>query len=401
MGSTRTRTGDGGLESPVLVGRFYERWKRRASLNLSPRTVLLYEGGLDLVFSKLGKSLEEFGEQYENGATRDREDLIDEVKAALLELYEIDGYSSSHTLQGYKGIVSFLRINDLEFNERDFNEFRKRKIPERSKHITKASKSEIRELLKVAERYGRTEVSKTRNVALIHCLKDSGLSRSDVVMLDVGDVRPCVEAETEVCQVFQWRTKTGVEQLPHFGVEGLRAIERYLQAREAEGEDLNDSDPLFIYTQDTAENKYGDRLNVGSLTYAIKGLSEKLGEEVRLSPHSFRSYNWTMMELGRMPKNWAALIQGRSIRDSSEAYTLRIDDPRDMEKLAEAYLQAYPEIAVEEQTELNGIKADVEYSKQEAQRFSEWNEELREENEDLRKRLDRLERLLAERLGGL
>lgn len=415
---------EAGGKPSVLIGSAYSRWEIEASLDLKPRSVELYQGGLINLFEKMDMTIEEYVTEFKEkaGDSLAVKDMINRVKKVLLQLYK--EFSSSYTLQSYKGFLSLMRANELAFNEKDFNKFRKRRLPERSKHIQKISKPEIRELLEISENFGRTLVSKTRNVAVIHIMKDSGLSRSDVVKLNVGDIRPCLEAGGEWCLIQQWREKTGVEQVPIFGPEAMQSLREYLEARESPrmknlksaknpngrlteiaGEKLEDDSPLWIYTQKTKGHEYGGRLTAGALTHQIKRMSKKLKSGKSYSPHSFRSYNWTRLEAGLLPKNWISIIQGRSIMDSSEAYTLRLDEPEDMAKLLEAYKNAYHEIStgdldysekLEEMEQRQ--KDDKDYAEWERTNRDEREEKLEEANRELRERLDKLEAMIEEAL---
>jgi len=373
-----------------LTGTSFEMWKLDAKANLSPRTVELYTDGLSRLFEGLGVSSEIFYNEYraalDSGDSRRVTLLNNRVKITLRTEYE--KYSSSHALQCYKGFLSFMRANfrdGLEFDSKDFNKFRKSQLKEHSTRIKRIPRDGIREYLEVAKNYGRTRVSKTRNVALIHVIKDSGLSRSDVVKLDVGDIRGPLEDGSEYAVIPSIRMKTGNAQVPCIGYESLTALREYLDARREPrefeatrddgsretvtlpGETLTDETPLFVYTQTTVNNagevihEYGDRLTPDAVTFTFTQISRNA--ENRYSPHSLRKYNWLQLEQF-LPHDWACVVQGRSINDSSSEYSLDPEDPDDWDKLLEKYAEGYTEyIAVGEKRtreEVENLKKQVE-----------------------------------------
>lgn len=345
-------------------------WRSSLGADVSPRTAELYRGGLIRLLDQMNISTEQFFEEFESNEAGDdprrNTMLMNDVKSALYELYL--KHSSSHTLTSHKAFLHFCRSNALKVDFEDLNTWRRKMLKDKSSRIPKASKTAILAILDAAKQYGRTSYAKARNVALIHTLKDSGLSRSDLILMKVGEVQPAIEAGAQWLQMDSWRKKTIKRQIPHLGPESLEAIAAYLDERRKDkpkyidkkrstlpGETLTPEDPLWIFTQDTVNRKtnevvnvYGDALTVDGVTSIFTGLNRKLPKEHHYSPHSLRSYNWTALESGRVPKNWACLTQGRSISDSSSQYTLNPDDPEDRRKLLEAYQQAYREIAVHE-----------------------------------------------------
>ena len=314
-----------------LTGGSFEMWEMTAQADLSARSVKLYKDGLERLFNGLGFSTESYYEEYRSALNcknkREIKILTNKVKIQLKKEYE--KYSSSHALQSYKGFLSFMRANfddPFEFDSRDYNKFRKANLKERSKRIKRIPREGIKEFLKVAMTYGRTEVSKLRNVALIHVLKDTGLSRSDIVKLNVGDIWESMNGETEFFAIHQYRQKTGNPQLPIIGYESIHAINEYLQARKkprqlyhhmtkdearreySQGyghtsryvmlptEDLDINAPLFIYTQETTGkggeilHRYGDRMTADAVTFSFTQLCRH--SEKKYSAHACRKYNW-------------------------------------------------------------------------------------------------------------
>jgi len=342
----------------TLTGTSFEMWKLDAKANLSPRTVELYTDGLSRLFEGLGVSSEIFYNEYrvalDSGDSRRVTLLNNRVKITLRTEYE--KYSSSHALQCYKGFLSFMRANfrdGLEFDSKDFNKFRKSQLKEHSTRIKR--------------------------------IKDSGLSRSDVVKLDVGDIREPLEDGSEYAVIPSIRIKTGNAQVPCLGYESLTALREYLDARREPrefeatrddggretvtlpGETLTDETPLFVYTQTTVNNagevvhEYGDRLTPDAVTFTFTQISRNAKN--RYSPHSLRKYNWLQIEQF-LPHDWACVVQGRSINDSSSEYSLDPEDPDDWDKLLEKYAEGYTEyIAVGEKRtreEVENLKKQVE-----------------------------------------
>ena len=371
------------------MGDSYKAWGL-ALESLSPRSGVLYRAGLALLFTRMGYTTEAYYSEYkaalDAGDSRKINILINTVKSEITKLSR--EYSSSHTAQSFKAYLSFMRANFrdvVEFDSGALNNWRKAQIPERNKHIPSIDKKGILNYIEKAKMFGRTDISTLRDIALIHVLKDTGLSRVDVVRMDVGDVLPTIEAGREFVMLEDARQKTGVEMYPIVGPESLRAIKVYLEARQKNrrryidptgnrqrswvnvpGEVLRADSPLFIFTQRIGDFNYGDRFQPDTVTSTFSKLNKNMdpGEE-HFSPHSMRKYNWLMLEYSRVPKNWMCFLQGRTITDSSEAYTLDFDNhPKEAKAtLLKAYREAYQNISVEDENEKK-LKA-LEESKKE------------------------------------
>lgn len=106
--------------------------------------------------------------------------------------------------------------------------------------------------------------------ALVMVLKDTGLRVSDVVKLDVGDVR---DGRPPVAVKIR-QEKTGFQAIPFIGEEAVDAVNQLLRSREQVGND----EPLFV--------------NVEGRTRAIrivKLAASKAGLE-KISAHSLRKF---------------------------------------------------------------------------------------------------------------
>lgn len=227
--------------------------------------------------------------------------------------------------------------------------------------------------------------------------KDSGLSCSDIVALDVGDVRRANKHYRNGEEFWEFepinRIKTGTVGYPHCGPEAVQAINAYLEKREYDGEVLTDNSPLFV-TRD------GERLYDNSIRSYIWILRKEIPDlNRRLSLHSFRKFNETYLETV-MNKNYIAKLQCKSIGDSTAPYSNPQDLPiTEKENLTNTYMRCYDSLRVlSDPSKIKRIEEKALSTqkglKEMELRYSIHKELTNEEIKDLKTRNDILERIV-------
>jgi site-specific recombinase XerD len=129
------------------------------------------------------------------------------------------------------------------------------------------------------------------------------------------------------------------------GKEAVDALREYFRKREAGAtkwhkcvppEKITPVSPLF--------KKWSGgnvtRMNRISASHVIRNAFVNVGE-TRMSAHSIRKRLQTNLEKGGMPTNWVDQVLGHKLINSRDAYSLPTD-----EELRDAYIQAYPLVAV-------------------------------------------------------
>jgi hypothetical protein len=389
------------IENSVLVGDTANDFFIQLCTK-SPRTCELYQKNLTWLFEDLGYTTESFISEYDSALeekdTRKIKRIMNKVKGQLKAL--CTEYKTNTVLQRYKAFLEFLRtfyIDNKEFDYTDLNNFRKNQIEKRKdiQHIAPMQKEDIKGYIEKVKILARSELTLYRNLALIHLLKDTGMDRSTVVLLNYEDIKQPLEEYERILRIEDKeereekrknqffiidsiRKKEGNKQFPVIGYETIEVLHKYIKARTkerekyvtvsgdnrgnlenrereyqtVEGETLEDESPLFVYYMDRGEIESGDRITadtVGTIFTALNRHFDK--DETTYTPHSLRKYNWRTLEYNGFPKNYAMITQGRSISDSSDSYTLDPENvEEDREKLISAYRKVYPKLSLEGET---------------------------------------------------
>lgn len=258
------------------------------------------------------------------------------VKACMADLKE-KGYASSTTYAVYKAVNSFLTSQGLEFKLHGA----KPRVYSQGQRIIE--KNEIKEMLEAT--------GEIRNKAMILTLKDSGLRVSDLVKLRYDQVRNALESNLDFVLIRLRQAKNDIPAMPIIGPESLRAIQKWIEFRRRNGEEIQDTS--FLFTKIEGEGKRQPLLSQ-SISTTIRKIVEKCGLK-DVSAHSFRKFHTTMLQAGGVPESWIAIIQGRKINDSRSAYV----HPSDSQLIA-AYSEAYPALSLEETTRLEEYEKRLE-----------------------------------------
>jgi hypothetical protein len=209
------------------------------------------------------------------------------------------------------------------------------------------------------------------NVALTMFLKDSGMRRSDIGLLDVGDYlearkHPVFNDYNEPFMRFDPK-RTQKERILahiHLGPEAIEDIDNYL---EIERSGAAPDEALFIHGHRGGEIH---RMNGQAAGERVKRMIAKgLGahRSKGKSAHSIRKLHKTGLEAGGMPDKWILYIQGKS----RGVYSLPegLQGTNGENELMEAYMKAYDKIRIRQgdtktlaqtRTKINALEVNQE-----------------------------------------
>ena len=218
--------------------------------------------------------------------------------------------------------------------------------------VEKITKQEILDLID----YGNTNYP-FRYRALFLFLKDSGLSISDVLRLNVENFRNAIKYYNDKNEIFLEfnpirRKKTGEIGYPCIGPEAVNALNRYLEKREQEGLSNKSSSPLFI-------NNRGKRLSQTNVRLYIRTLRENIPSiKRRLGSHSFRKFHFSELVNDGMNTNIILKLQAKKLHGSDSAYDLSHEISGG---LINNYMKHYNAIRVFEfKTELDKLRNETD-----------------------------------------
>ena len=171
---------------------------------------------------------------------------------------------------------------------------------------------------------------------IIRFLKDSGMSRSDVITLNYADVQKDFERGERFIHINAFRRKEEVEYETFVGPNTVEALKIYLQIRRQRGEQIQPDTPLFA-SNDTPY----ERLTVESLGSIFKRLKKKTGVDV--SPHKLRKFFETYMALRVKHPIILKYWMGHKVRKGKGDIEARYIIPPTPEQ-RELYMEAYRNI---------------------------------------------------------
>ena len=309
----------------------------------SPKTAYIYTKIFDEFLEWAGLDHETLFtmhfEALKSDDPRDRQNVWRLVKSFRDYMVEERGLSTAYSAQIRSAVTRFMGANGLEFVV----------IKDRFKIINEGQDRATKKHIQAMS----MATSEPRNRALLMTLKDSGLRVSDVVQLNVGDVRN--GDDFVLVRVAQVKTKNMAK--PCLGPDALESIHEWLKSRERRGGAFTDESPLFTDTE--GSGKFVHRLDKGGVSRIIRWMALQSSLE-NISAHSLRKYHQTRLEASNISDAWIALLQGRKIRDSRGAYSLPTD-----EELLEGYAKAYEELQIHPTTDANTRLEEVEKDLQE------------------------------------
>ena len=186
------------------------------------------------------------------------------------------------------------------------------------------SLDEIKALMRVAD---------VRERAILMFLKDSGMSREDIVGLKYGDIRREFEVGKEFIHIRAVRRKEALAYDTFIGRNAVEALRAWLDyRRNFLGEKITDDSFLFT-------GKSGKPLTPAGLDSLFYRLSRKAG--FKTSPHRFRKFFESHMGLSA-PSILVKYWMGHSLGVEKSYFLPPI------EKQREEYIKAYAQIDISE-----------------------------------------------------
>jgi len=173
---------------------------------------------------------------------------------------------------------------------------------------------------------------------IILFLKDSGVSQAEALRFNVGDIKDLGNGFGYM-RVF--RKKEGVDYETFIGPNAMTAMQRYLEYRRRQGENVTDDSPLL-----TKKNKLGERLTRNLISWQLSELGKKAG--VELSTHRLRKTFETYLALGKVHPIILKYWMGHKVKRGRDIEARYIIPPTP--KQTEAYMEAYEHIDISGQS---------------------------------------------------
>ena len=210
-----------------------------------------------------GKGLGDYVTEIE-GQTRDNEGrpLVErsrpgeDVARGFVKWHEEKGYAPLATRQSLTCLQNALKYYGISMSWRFIELPNAMPLPQNAKHEWKLE--ELRQFVDAQDTL--------RDKALVALIFQSGLSISDALALDYGDVRRELEAEKMPLMIHLNRIKTGVEYRTFIGADAIKLLREYLKPRMP----LRSEDPLFTKL---GTNK---RMTAGALQIKLRRLAPRL-----------------------------------------------------------------------------------------------------------------------------
>lgn len=271
--------------------------------------------------------------ELESKDRRDRRGLERLVKTWLSELNE--EYAHGTVNIHYNAIRSFFESQDIPFKLKASDRPRGDHVGRRM--ITKPMIRRMVELVGMRQR--------ERNLAMLFTLKDTGLRIGDISDLTVEQykkARVYWNDDGEYFKELQPLTtkKAKITAYPIIGPESIKHIDEYLESR-------SDNEPwLFL-------GERGEKIRSDLLSHVFQRWADKLKDGTRISAHSFRKYHETMLEASGLNQNILKKLQGRTIADSTAAYSRPQDQPG---LIVEQYIKHYEAIRLDDNSEIKELR---------------------------------------------
>ena len=289
-----------------------EEWRTRflahlrAARNFSPHTLRAY--GADVAhFLRLSGA--------PSAASIDR----DRIRAYLARLQADAGLARNSVLRRMSAVRSFARYLRKE-GALLGDPFANVPLPKKQSRLPRfLSEREMEDLLDAALKEGRFSA---RDKAVMELLYSSGLRRSEVSRLNVGDV----DFFSGVARVLG---KGGAERLVPVGTRSLAALRRYLDKRTgAQG-----GDPLFL-------NWRGRRLSDQGVAVILKRWMSAAGWHKKVTPHVFRhSFATHLLNKGCDLRSVQEMLGHKNL-STTQVYT-----HVSLDRLKSVYGEAHPRAA--------------------------------------------------------
>jgi len=249
-------------------------------------------------------------DQFIELAKKDRRKIEDMCRTFILE-FERKSKVKRNTLRKYVAVLrSFFGFHEVRLRVKQ-----PKAVAEPLKPHTL---EEIKTLLNFAD---------IRERALILLLKDSGMSREDVVRLKYSHIRRELEAGKEIIHIRAVRQKEKVPYDTFIGRNAIEALKAYLEYRRNKGETIDDETPLIA-------SKGGRPISPEAISTIFQRLSRKSG--IKTSAHRFRKTFESYLGLSA-PSLLVKYWMGHSLGVETSYFIPPLEKQR--EKYRKAYFQ--------------------------------------------------------------
>jgi integrase len=228
-----------------------------------------------------------------------------------------------------------------------------------------------------------------RDKALIMLAFQTGMSISDMLSLDYGQIKDAIENEKTHHVINNIREKAGTESISVIGEDAITLLKKYIEWKTQTKHKFTDNSPLFVRIRDNG--KKDKRLTVRTAQYMMRETIVKTGlttfEELKkfgkFNPYGFHAIRKAFSSIAKtqgIPEVQVELSMGHAL-----SYNGAYDEFQDAElienfKNAEAHLSIYKDI-VELEEKTKQMRDDFD--------------ELKRENEELRKEIELLKKILV------
>jgi len=172
-------------------------------------------------------------------------------------------------------------------------------------------------------------------------LKDTGISQSDALRLNVGDIE---DLGNGFGYIKMFRVKEGVDYETFIGPNAMTAMRKVLDFRKRRGEDINPKSPLFV-----KKYKPYKRTSANLIQGTLRRLQNLSG--VELSTHRLRKTFETFLAIGKVHpiilKYWMGHKVKRGKTDIESKYIIPVKPDQ-----LKAYMEAYQNIDISPQPSL-------------------------------------------------
>lgn len=241
-----------------------------------------------------------------------------QVRSYLAELQSASGLQRSSLLRRISALRSFLRFLRQEAVIAH-DPFAAVPLPKKQKKLPRfLTEAEMKSLLDGA---GKGSPLPQRDRAILELLYSSGLRRSELSGLNVGDV----DFFTGLARVFGKGSK---ERMVPVGDRALSCLRAYLTTRRSA--DGRGDRPLFV-------NARGGRLSDAGVTFILRNWIRSSGFHKLVTPHMFRhSFATHLLNSGCDLRSVQELL-GHKKLETTQVYT-----HLSLEKIQSVYRQAHP-----------------------------------------------------------
>jgi hypothetical protein len=172
-------------------------------------------------------------------------------------------------------------------------------------------------------------------------LKDSGISQSDALRLNVGDVE---DLGNGFGYIKMFRAKEGVDYESFIGPNAMKAMEKCLDFRRRRGEEITHESPLFV-----KKYKPYKRTSANLIQGTLRRLQNLSG--VELSTHRLRKTFETFLAIGKVHPIILKYWMGHKVKRGKTDIEAKYIIPPKPDQL-KAYVEAYQHIDISPQPSL-------------------------------------------------